>query len=1041
MTRHLPVGLCVSLVFCALIFAILLFSSKPPAESVDSLQSEASAESYIPGGIQLSRGGDQTTLVSETVFSDRPQTSDEPVALGEIHVRGRALRLSEQIKLQPPPLGREDEAMREFVFDLFDDVQLIGQIERLERHDDDRAVYYGALSNVRGGDFILAYNQGHIAATFNTPGMGSYQIRPRGDGTVAAYELDLSRLPACNAQMPVSDAVSSPEIVSAEIRAKAALHQLYAAADPVEGAVYNGTGQQGGDGEGLTFTTMDVLIVHTANATAAAGGPEAMGAIIDLTFARANSALINSEVGLRLRMVRSEQVTYNEIDRETSLDDITDGTGSFSNVPTWRNQSGADLVALIFHGDGGLAWIYNGNPDFGYSVNGLSAIESTFIHEVGHNLGCLHDRDNNDLTIVYPFGHGWEFTPEGSGLLGTIMSVGSGSRIPYFSNPDVTYMGTATGVPIGEPLQSNNAELIRQTKALVANFRAENGNVPPTVSLDSPGYSDPFKALDSVNLAATASDSDGTVQDVRFYRLMSDADFNFSGKFSTSLGSDDTAPYAGTESAAPAGFWTYAAVARDDDGSIGVDTVSVTVAPHYRRTNLPLPTGKLRASLEGINEAGRLVGFGYDEETIETDTQAAYWENGAMTLLNPLAGHTGAKALAVGQDGGIYGESINSAGTRRAVKWDGSTTPSDISDLIGGFTAESALGVDEQDRIYLADDQNVPSYTNEYRRYNNPGSTTASNNVFWEKVSNTGTFATGRDYDSGPAAWRALRWSDTGTLLPPVSGFVSSWGFATNRSGAVFGLSSPQALGWSSSTARLTFWAADSTTPVDLGTLGVAGGTAHGLNDWNEAVGSANNSEDGQVAVIWKGQGSLLKLSDVVLPQSGLKRDARVINNRGQIAGTGFDESDQFIYFLDPLPGLDNRYWLANHFTPAELEDETLTDDSANPAGDGISNLAKRAYGIDPRIVASAVEREKLPEAGIDEDGHYQFTFRRLRAPRDIDYLPELSLTLEAASWDDSLLEEVGSTFIDDDFEEVQLRTTFPLSEEDRAFIRLRLER
>ena len=64
--------------------------------------------------------------------------------------------------------------------------------------------------------------------------MGSFQLRPNGDGVVIASELDLSKLPACTAQHPVSATTGLPDIAPEEVRIKAALHQLYAAAPPVE---------------------------------------------------------------------------------------------------------------------------------------------------------------------------------------------------------------------------------------------------------------------------------------------------------------------------------------------------------------------------------------------------------------------------------------------------------------------------------------------------------------------------------------------------------------------------------------------------------------------------------------------------------------------------------------------------------------------------------------------------------------------------------------------------------------------------------------
>lgn len=1010
-------------------------SRSAPLEIFDPV---VSAPEFVPGGSLLKLPVDLESIPSREVLVAL-EDMNLPVPFNPLEMRKRVIALAPDLALRAVDGRSETDYVQDFVFDLFEDVRLVGRVERMERHHADRVVYSGPLTNVPGGDFIIAYHHGHVAATFTTPGMGFFQLRPLAEGVVVAYELDLARLPPCeSAHKPVEAVIPAraDTVEFAEMRAKAAIHRQFAAASaPVEGSVYNGQGQQGGDGSGMNFTNIDVLLVYTENAATAAGGHSAMAAVIDMTFARANSAFINSDIGLRLRMVRSEAVAYNETNRSDSLDDLTNGTGVFGDVHSWRSSSGADLVALIFDGIGGLAWIYNGHANSGYSVNGLSGVESTFIHEIGHNLGCLHDRDNNGegITPTYPYSFGWRFTPDNSPELRTIMAYTPGNQIPYFSNPDVTYMGTPTGVPIGDPLQSNNAEVIRQTKASVAAYQLEGGNLPPTVALTSPLRREPLVAMDTVMLAADASDPDGTVEEVVFYRLMSDADFGFSNRFSVLVDGAETTPYTGTEDSIPAGFWTYAAVAVDNLGAIGIDTVSVAVAPHYRRTDYPLPAGKTRVNLEGINEAGRLVGFGHNGNSNAADVQAAYWQDGQVFLLDPLAGDTGAKALAVAQDGRIFGESIGAGGSR-AVVWEHSSSPTDISDVIGGFNAQAALGVDELGRIYLSEGNN-------FSRYNNPGSTTTGLNERWHKVANTGSFAAGHDYDFGVNAWRAMRWNDGGTLLAPLAGFSSSWGRATNRSGAVFGFSNPISNELNDSTNRLTFWAAGSTVPVDLGTLGEDGGFAYDLNDWNHAVGSANEPINGSRAILWKGEGGLIRLADVLLPQEGLKRDARLINNRGQIAGTGFSGSQQFIFFLDPMPGLDHRYWLANHFLPAELEDPSLTNDGANPAGDGLPNLLKRAFGIDPRVPVSAASLARLPVGHIGQDGHYHFSYLRQRPPREINYLPESSFDLGSEGWDTHLLEEVEVLALDNDFEEVRLRTTFPLSAEDKVFVRLRLSR
>jgi uncharacterized membrane protein len=1001
----------------------------------------ARAEGFVPGGVPVTApaGVSVATLriTGETESAIALAEDHENPALRSlaIHRRSRVFSLNQTLDLRPPAIGDEDQAARRLVFDLFPDVSLVGQVTRLERHGPDQAVYFGTLEGVAGGDFILGYHRGVVVAAFTTPERGSFQIRYVGDGYHAAIELEPAAFPKCDVQVESGRPAPLAHGELADIRVRAALHEVMAAA-PVAGSTYGGVGQQGGDGAGLAFTEVDLLIVHTTAATAAAGGPAGMGAVIDVSVARANSAFINSDIGLRLRLVRTEEVAYTEGTLGHDLSNLRDGNGALSSVPTWRNESGADLVSLFVSGAGGLAYVFNGSANAGFSVTGQAGAESTLVHEIGHNLGCLHDRQN-DFTPnpLYPYSYGWRFTPDDAPELRTIMAYAPGASIPYFSNPEITYMGAPTGVPIGETNQSHNAQVVRNSKAAVAAFRGTAGNMPPDVILGTPGPGDGFAALDPVVLTASANDPDGSVMEVRFYRLKSDREFGFSNFQSLALGSVFSSPFGMTEELAPAGYWTYAAVAIDNQGGIGMDTVSVTVSPHYRRTELALPGGKLRVNVEGINESGRVVGFGHNGNANVTNTQAAYWENGSITLLNPLPGDTGAKALAVGNDGVIYGESISGAGVRRAVWWNQSVTPTDISAVIDDYSAESALGVDELGRVYVASGM-------DFRRFDDPGSTSSGLNQRFTKATNNGQFVAGHDYDFGVAAFVAMRWQGSGTQLASLPGYLSSWGRAVNRSGSVFGFSGPQATAFGSSTNRLTFWPAGQTAPVDLGTLGAAGGWAYDLNDFNHAVGTANHPAVGGLGIIWRGAGDLLDVNQLVLPDAGLIREARAINNRGQIAATGFSGSDQVLYFLDPLPGLSHEYWLSGHFTAEEIEAGLITGDLNDPDGDGLPNLLERALGLDPRVPYAALGGGgALPEVSVGEDGHLYFVIRRLRPPRDLAYVPELSLALTSGSWDENLLEVVEVTAIDSAFEEVQLRSVAPVAEEDRAFARLRVER
>ncbi|HEX4816795.1 MAG TPA: glycoside hydrolase family 6 protein [Nonomuraea sp.] len=94
------------------------------------------------------------------------------------------------------------------------------------------------------------------------------------------------------------------------------------------------------------------------------------------------------------------------------------------------------------------------------------------------------------------------------------------------------------------------------------------GNQAPTVALTSPAPNAGFTAPATVNLAANASDSDGTVTGVSF----------FNG--STLLTTDTQAPYSYSWANVAAGTYTVTARATDDDGATTTsDPVSVVVSP------------------------------------------------------------------------------------------------------------------------------------------------------------------------------------------------------------------------------------------------------------------------------------------------------------------------------------------------------------------------------------------------------------------------------------------------------------------------------
>jgi hypothetical protein len=227
---------------------------------------------------------------------------------------------------------------------------------------------------------------------------------------------------------------------------------------------------------------IDVLVVYTPYARSSAGGTDAMNALIDLAIVESNTAYANSLIDTQLRLVHKAVADYDELgtysdhlDRLTEPDD-----GYMDEVHALRDLYRADMVSLLVADSGycGIAWLIRNmvSPDaeaYAFSVVKYTCATGnyTFAHELGHNQGCHHDRANASGPGLYDYSYGYQDPDE---LFRTVMAYDCPSgcpRIQYFSNPDVTYSGLPTGIPVGEPEAAHNALTINNTAFTVANFR------------------------------------------------------------------------------------------------------------------------------------------------------------------------------------------------------------------------------------------------------------------------------------------------------------------------------------------------------------------------------------------------------------------------------------------------------------------------------------------------------------------------------------------------------------------------------------------
>lgn len=334
-------------------------------------------------------------------------------------------------------------------FDLFGELAPIGVFEKREVFGAGSHSWRGKLDGIPGGYFVLTEHHGRVHAHIDTADGRVHELRYHPDGHYELLEKDVTQFAGCGTGP--EHAVKLP---------------------PVEAP--NDAAPRSDDG-----TRIDVLVLYTATARAAAGGTHAIESLIVTSVNLTNSSYGNSLVVPRLRLVHMAETDYTSSGSGgTDLSRLANTSdGIMDEAHTLRNTYGADLVALIVNSFDvcGIAYLMTSNSPgfqslaFSVTARGCAASNLTFAHEVGHNQGCQHDRDNAGNGI-YPYAYGHRF--EASGLRRTIMAYDPGIRVNHFSNPDVLFNGVPTGVPIGIAGQeAHNAQTINNTALTISQFR------------------------------------------------------------------------------------------------------------------------------------------------------------------------------------------------------------------------------------------------------------------------------------------------------------------------------------------------------------------------------------------------------------------------------------------------------------------------------------------------------------------------------------------------------------------------------------------
>lgn len=266
-------------------------------------------------------------------------------------------------------------------------------------------------------------------------------------------------------------------------------------------------------------SVIDVLIVYTPSAMNWANvNSSGIQNIINQSMATAQLAADNSNVNVEFQLVHSQLVDYEESGNSlTDLRRLTaspsfnpwgvESEGFLDEVHQIRNNYSADLVALFTNTSdvGGIAWVINnsaGLPRYGFSLSRVQqAAGRTHAHEMGHNFGNAHSRNQNGSPAgssggVFPYSTGWRWVGTNGIEYVSVMTYAEGAAtVNYFSNPDILYQGVPTGSYEGKFAPADNARSMNEVRHAIENYRT------PSVDIDVPTVSTAVVSNISYSLA------------------------------------------------------------------------------------------------------------------------------------------------------------------------------------------------------------------------------------------------------------------------------------------------------------------------------------------------------------------------------------------------------------------------------------------------------------------------------------------------------------------------------------------------------------
>lgn len=451
---------------------------------------------FLAGGYargMTSHAGNTHPLLSEANAELPSWVAKDP----DVHVRSATSRLDvDQLRAMADAPSDDGQA---FELRLFEDATYSVRVRKIDRPAPNRFVIYGTIQGDRedsSGSAIISVVGGVAHASVSAPDGRSFEITNAGD-LHRVCQIDWRRIPRCGSD-------DAPQPVS----------KTHSFSVHAESAASPQTSVTSTPSATPAAPVIDVMIVYTPAMLAQAGSVPAMEAMCQTAVATADQAFADSGINAHLRLVHTQLVQY--VESGDSAIDVgrlqNPSDGFMDEVPRLQDQYSADVVHLfvskLSDGHSGMGFVTIIKEgilrDSAYGVELGSYATHAFPHELGHNLGCAHDRANAGTSPAqaFSYSYGCSFTGADGVVYGDIMSY-IGAPTQRYSNPGILYKGAPAGFSKASNNSADNATTINSTAAIVAGYREPNMQNTPECSLAAPSDGTTFPAAAIGNSGAS----------------------------------------------------------------------------------------------------------------------------------------------------------------------------------------------------------------------------------------------------------------------------------------------------------------------------------------------------------------------------------------------------------------------------------------------------------------------------------------------------------------------------------------------------------